>query len=110
MTGSRITAAGLVIIALAATPASSETAMSPFRAMAGNWVGGGIIVMASGQQERMRCRASYGITVDADQLRLNLRCASDSYNFDLTSEVQYRGGAISGGWTEASRNASGTIS
>ena len=29
--------------------------------------------------------------------------------FDLASEVEYRGGAISGEWTEASRNASGTI-
>jgi hypothetical protein len=36
-----------------------------------------------------------------------LRCASASYNFDL-SNVQYRGGEISD-WSEASRNA-GTIS
>ena len=45
-----------------------------------------------------------------EQLRLNLTCASASYKFDLASEVEYRGGAIRGSWTEASRNASGTLS
>jgi hypothetical protein len=28
----------------------------------------------------------------------------------LASDVQYRGGAITGSWSEASRNASGTLS
>ena len=37
-------------------------------------------------------------------------CASASYNFDLASDVEYRGGAISGSWSETSRNASGTLS
>src|SRR6266566_1664044 len=47
---------------------------------------------------------------DGSNLSLNLKCASDSYNFNLTSDVEYQGGAIRGSWTEASRNASGTIS
>ena len=109
MTGSRITAAGLVMIALAGSPAISATAMSPFRAMAGNWLGGGIISMADGQQQRMRCRASYDVAGDADQLRLNLRCASDSYRFDVSSDVTSQGDRISGNWSEASRNVSGTL-
>ena len=108
MTGSRITAAGLVMaLALAAGP--TEAAMSPFRAMAGSWSGGGMLSMADGQQERLRCRASYDVAGSGEELRLNLRCASPSYNFDLASQVQYRDGAISGEWTEASRNASGSI-
>jgi hypothetical protein len=41
---------------------------------------------------------------------LNLRCASDSYNFDLTGDVAYRDGTISGSWREAAHNAAGTIS
>jgi hypothetical protein len=108
MTGSRITATGLVMaLALAASPI--QAAMSPFRAMAGSWSGGGVLSTADGQQERLRCRASYDVAGSGEQLRLNLRCASASYNFDLASQVQYSGGAISGDWTEASRNASGTI-
>jgi hypothetical protein len=109
MTGSRITAAGLVMIALAVAASPTEAAMSPFRAMAGAWSGGGMLSMADGQQERLRCRASYDVGGSGEELRLNLRCASPSYNFDLASQVQYRDGAISGEWTEASRNASGTI-
>ena len=62
------------------------------------------------QQEQLRCRASYDVAGAGEQLRLNLRCASASYTFDLASEVEYRGGAIRGSWTEASRNASGTLS
>src|ERR1700757_2386273 len=106
---SRILSFGVLMIGLsfAAAPARSAV-MSPFRVMAGNWSGGGTLSMANGEQERLRCRATHSGA--GAGLRLNLRCASDSYKFDLASNVQYRGGAISGDWTEASRNASGTIS
>jgi len=77
--------------------------------MAGTWSGGGMLSTAGGQQERLRCRASYNVAGAGDELRLSLRCASPSYNFDLASNVEDRGGAISGEWTEASRNASGTL-
>jgi hypothetical protein len=83
-------------------------AASPFAALAGTWSGGGVLRSSDGTQERLRCRAGYD--VGGSELHLNLRCASASTNFDLTSEVQYRGGAISGSWSEASRNASGTLS
>jgi hypothetical protein len=83
---------------------------SPFTALAGSWSGGGVISTTDGQQEQLRCRAAYDVDGGGDQLRLNLTCASASYKFDLASEVEYRGGAISGSWTEASRNASGTLS
>jgi hypothetical protein len=77
--------------------------------MAGSWFGGGTISMADGQQEPLRCRASYDVDESGAQLHLNLRCASASYNFDLASDVEYRGGAVSGQWSEASRNASGRL-
>ena len=110
MTRSGILNAGLVTMALAVAAAPAQSAMiSPFRAMAGTWSGGGTLSMANGEQERLRCRASYSVGGGGEELSLNLRCASASYNFDLTSNVQDRGGAISGEWTEASRNASGSI-
>jgi len=110
MTATGTARAGLVLIllGLAGSPALALT--SPFRAMAGTWVGGGALSMANGEQERLRCRAAYDVGGGGEALRLNLRCASPSYNFDLSSEVENRGGAISGSWTEASRNASGSIS
>jgi hypothetical protein len=78
--------------------------------MAGSWSGGGVLRTTDGGEEQLRCRASYDVAETGAELRLNLKCASESYNFDLASEVQYRGGAIAGSWSEASRNASGTLS
>ena len=109
MTASIVARAGLLVAAMSFAGAPAQAAMSPFRATAGSWAGGGIISLADGNQERLRCRASYDVGDRGSALRLNLRCASDSYNFDLSSDVQYRGGAVSGEWSEASRNASGTI-
>jgi len=110
MTKSNIATTTWLIVALGLAGSPAFAAMSPFRAMAGAWSGGGTLSTADGQQERLRCRASYNVSGGGDELRLNLRCASQSYNFDLASNVQYRDGAISGDWSEASRNASGTIS
>jgi hypothetical protein len=112
MSASNITRAGLLLLASLCLPSSATHAAvaSPFAAMAGSWSGGGVLSTTDGAQERLRCRASYDVASSGAQLRLNLKCASQSYNFDLASDVQYRGGAISGSWSEASRNASGSIS
>ena len=110
MKRSNIVMTGLVVAALGAAASPGDAAMSPFGAMAGTWSGGGIISMANGEQDRLRCRASYDVAGTGNELNLNLRCASASYNFDLTSQAQYRGGAISGSWSEASRNATGSLS
>jgi hypothetical protein len=98
-----------ILLATLALASSALAAAGPFRALAGSWAGGGTITMSSGEQERLRCRAAYDVGGGGDQLRLNIRCASDSYNIDLSSDVAYRGGEISGEWSEASHNASGTI-
>jgi hypothetical protein len=106
-----IAPAGLLLLASLSLPGSAQAAVaSPFAAMAGSWSGGGVLSTTDGGQERLRCRASYNVAGNGAELRLNLKCASESYNFDLASEVQFRGGAISGSWSEASRNASGTLS
>jgi len=109
MTKSSIATAGWLLAALTLTASPAAAAVSPFRAMAGSWSGGGRLSMADGEQQRLRCRASYDVAGRGDELSLELRCASDAYNFDLTSNVAYRGGEISGQWSEATRNASGTI-
>ena len=109
MTGLKLASAG-ALIALGVAIIPAQAAFSPFPAMAGSWSGGGMISMASGEQEPLRCRATYNVDGSGDELSLNLRCASASYNFDLRSDVAYRGGAVSGQWTESSRNAAGTLS
>jgi hypothetical protein len=91
------------------SPGVAEGA-GPFAKLAGSWSGGGSLTMANGMQERLRCRAHYNVGGGGSELRLNLRCASESYNFDLGGDVESRGSAITGSWTEATRNASGTVS
>ena len=112
MSVSHITRPGLLLLASLCLPGSAVQAAvsSPFAAMAGSWSGDGMLSTTDGNHDRLRCRASYNIGETGAELHLSLRCASESYNFDLASDVQYRGGAISGSWSEASRNASGTIS
>jgi len=111
MSRSILAPAGLLLLAALCLPAGGAQAAiaSPFAAMAGSWSGDGVLSTSDGGQERLRCRASYDVAGTGTELRLNLKCASESYNFDLASEVQYRGGAISGSWSESSRNASGTL-
>jgi hypothetical protein len=43
-------------------------------------------------------------------MQQDLRCASDSYRFDLRSDITSQGGAISGRFLETSRNVGGNIS
>ena len=111
MSRSSLTQKALLFAVLSLSGCTALAApVSPFVAMAGTWSGGGVLNTSDGQQERLRCRAAYDVDGAGDQLRLNLTCASESFKFELASEVEYRGGAIRGSWTEASRNASGTLS
>jgi hypothetical protein len=110
MSGPNLARTALLFASLSLTGSAIAAPASPFNAMAGTWSGGGVISTSDGQREPLRCRAAYDVAGGGEQLRLNLTCASASYKFDLASEVEYRGGAISGSWTEASRNASGTLS
>ena len=65
--------------------------------------------MQSGTSERIRCRARYSVSQAGEVLLQELRCASDSYKFDLTSDVTSNGDRISGNWSEASRNIFGNL-
>lgn len=109
MTRSNIAKAACVLVVLGVAASPAIAAVSSFRNLAGTWSGNGMLSMANGEQQPLRCRAAYNVTGRGDAVSLNLRCASDSYNFDLTGNVEDRNGMISGQWSEATRNASGTI-
>jgi hypothetical protein len=82
----------------------------PFARLAGQWRGTGIIELVDGSSEPIKCRASYDVLDEQHNLQLNIRCASDSYNFDLRSSAILTGRKVSGTWNETTRNASGNIS
>ena len=102
-----IAVAALLLLGAGARDARSEP--GPFSALHGSWSGGGTIKKANGSSERIRCRSAFE-TSGAANLSIRLRCASDSYNFDLSANVAYQGGEISGSWQEATRNVAGGIS
>ena len=98
----------MVLMGASARAAQSESESGPFSALYGNWTGAGLIKKANGSSERIRCRST-DERAGTVSLRLHLRCASDSYNFDLSATVIDEGGSISGIWNEATRNANGNL-
>jgi hypothetical protein len=99
-----VAVAGLLL--LGADEARSQA--GPFSALNGSWSGSGTIKRANGGSERIRCRSAF--EPSAVNLSLRMRCASDSYNIDLSVSVAYQGGSISGAWQETTRNVAGGIS
>jgi len=47
--------------------------------------------------------------VASARMTMTLTCASDSYKFVLSANVIDEGGAVSGTWSESSRNIGGTL-
>lgn len=103
----KVTILSAALVALSSA-AQAQREPGPFAGLAGNWSGTGTINLSNGTKERIRCRAAYQ-TEGADSLRQNLRCASDSYTFDLNSQVRQEGNAFSGTWSETTRGASGMV-
>ena len=91
-------------------PAVAKPNVHPFAAMAGAWTGGGTIDLTNDIHEKLRCRATYNYGQANNSLALAIRCASDNYKFELTSNVVERGGQISGQWNETAYGVSGSIS
>jgi hypothetical protein len=89
---------------------SAVAADGPFSSLGGSWSGTGAIMLDNGGKERIRCRATYDVGASGNQLQQSLRCASDSYNFELRSDVEAKGGTISGNWHETRRNVGGQLS
>lgn len=101
--GGAVLAAGL-----AASAALADD--GPFALFAGPWAGNGLITASNGVSERIRCRVHYYVAQQGRDLNQQLRCASDSYHFDVNSALlDVGGGTIVGNWTETNRNAIGKV-
>src|ERR1700760_2378012 len=113
-TGSIAMVRGLIFgaIALFAVSISSTASYAQsgaFTGLAGFWSGSGTVTLDDGSTERIPCRASYAVGAGGTGLNQTLTCASDSYKFDLKTNVVATDGAISGTWSESSRNINGNI-
>ena len=95
-------ALGLLLVA-GRTPAPAQH----FNQFVGNWSGSGTITVRDGSRERLRCRGRF--TGGGNALTMGLRCASDSYNFELQSNATHSNGAVSGTWAETTRGVGGNL-
>jgi hypothetical protein len=105
----RLTAAAATLVAALAFTSTSYAQSGPFAGMAGVWSGGGTVTLDDGSTERIRCRATYAVGGGGTGLNQSLTCASDSYRFNLSSNVISNGGALSGTWSESSRGVNGNL-
>jgi hypothetical protein len=103
-----VLASGLLLIS---TQGHAEPGWEgPFLGLSGHWSGAGTVTMTDGATERIRCKAAYAVNATGKAVQQTLRCASDSYRFEISSNVISEGGSLSGSWAEATRGASGNIS
>jgi hypothetical protein len=103
-----LTAAG-VGAALMLSVSAGQAQSGPFAGFDGSWAGTGTVALSDGSTERIRCKADYKVNGNGLGLKQNLHCASDSYKFDLSSDVTSQGERISGNWSERSRNIFGNL-
>jgi hypothetical protein len=102
----------------AAVVASSWTVATPgfagglFDGLAGAWRGDGSISWSTGETERIRCTATYEVTLEGNKLVQNLTCATDSTRLIVKSDIRYNpsAGAISGTWAETTYGVNGRVS
>src|SRR4051812_12900120 len=80
--------------ALMLSASAGHAQSGPFNGFNGAWSGNGTVALSDGTTERIRCRADYKVDDTGLNLKQSLRCASDSYKFDLTSDVTSQGERI----------------
>src|SRR3982074_3923372 len=106
--GQSIKAAG-VGAALMLSVSAGYAQSGPFAGLDGAASGNGTVALAGGRTERIRCKADYKVNGTGLGLKQSLRCASDSYKFELSSDVTSYGDRISGNWSEASPSIFGHL-
>jgi hypothetical protein len=109
LTGRAIAAAGLSAALMLSVAAGHAQSSGPFAGFDGAWSGTGTVSLSDGSTEHIRCKANYKVNPNGMSLKQTLDCASDSYKFDLTSDVTSNGDRISGNWSERSRNIFGNL-
>jgi hypothetical protein len=105
----RLLLAAAVLFGASISSSAVHAQAGPFAGMAGSWAGGGSVMLDDGSSERLRCRTAEAVSAGGNSLRIQLTCASDSYKFDLAGDVNSDRGRLSGTWSEASRNVTGTL-
>jgi hypothetical protein len=108
--GGAALAAGAVGLLLS-TPFGLQAALAagPFDGLNGLWSGSGTLTFSSGTKEALRCRVQYVQNAETN-ITQALRCASDSYRFEINAYFASNNGGLTGNWAELTQEISGTVS
>ncbi len=101
-------AAAAWILAGSQVGAQSADDARLFQKLAGSWAGLGTVAVEGSADERIRCSADYSAP-GPFQLHLALRCASDSFDLQVASNVSRDSNRIEGSWSEATTGVAGTL-
>ena len=91
------------------SPLAEADTPSPWAKFVGNWRGTGEVIDSDGTREHISCRGKYSTSSGGEALSLSVRCASDSYSFDIGSYLVASGNSVSGDWQEYSRKIEGHV-
>jgi hypothetical protein len=95
---------------LLAPQAGIAQSIGPFAKFDGSWRGSGYVLATDGARERIACRASYSIPPSGAAVSQSLVCASDSYRFEVQTDVVVADGhSVQGKWQETTRHATGDL-
>lgn len=92
-----------------AIPTGIAQGASPFAKFLGGWRGFGQVLFTNGDAERINCRADYLSGQAANELSLDLICATESYRIDIRSQLVAMGHEVQGTWTETSHQVTGNL-
>jgi hypothetical protein len=98
-----------MLMAQLVLPSAVAAAAGPFDGLEGIWTGDGTLTYSTGTQERLSCRVQY-LNPSPTNLTQALRCASDSYNFQINAYYSSANGRLSGNWSELVNNLNGSLS
>jgi hypothetical protein len=101
-------ATGAVLAFLVAGAIVPQAAAGPFDGISGRWLGSGSLLLKSGTKEPLRCRAQ-NVLASENNLQQALRCASDSYKFEVNAYIVHNDGIISGRWDELTQSVEGDL-
>lgn len=106
-----LTMALSMALTVAATPVSNAAPQSvgPFTSIEGWWGGAGRLRFVDGKTEEVKCRATYFVEGEGNQLKQTIRCASGGAKIEVKSIVRHAGGKLNGEWTEEMYNVTGVL-
>jgi hypothetical protein len=82
----------------------------PFLGSSGQWSGVGIVTRPDGSTERLGCTSANAVNANGWAIAQNLRCASDRFRLDITSNAVSAGGWLSGMWDDSTHGVRGNLS